>query len=361
MKKSFQLLAVTLMLSLLLICQITQLAHANEVHRVAPGESIYIIARSHGVTVEDIIGTNHLDNPDIIYVGQALIIPKEEKAVTYIVESGDTLFKISSAYGVSIEQVAEINHIQDLDVLHVGQALTIPGVNSSPQPPREPDPSFEHTVSQLARMFQGTFYFRGSSYTNNIALTFDDGPDLKYTPQVLDILKDYQVPATFFLIGNRAERFPGVVERILAEGHVIGNHSWSHPDLRRVSNDRLISEIQRTEEVLKKITGRKTALIRPPYGTVTAPVLEQMKKLNYKVINWSVDSVDWRDQSADQILINTLPDVRGGAILLFHSAGGEGQSMAATVEVLPELIETLRMLGYSFVTVDELLGVPAYK
>lgn len=118
------------------------------------------------------------------------------------------------------------------------------------------------------------------------------------------MLRDSQVPATFFLIGNRAERFPGVVERILAEGHVIGNHSWSHPDLRRVPNDGLISEIQWTEEVLEKITGRKTALIRPPYGTVTAPVLEHMEKMNYNVINWSVDSVDWRDQSADQILRN---------------------------------------------------------
>lgn len=355
MKKIACFLAVTLTLSVLIILHINQIAHANKVHRVAPGESLYIIARSHGVTVEDIIRVNPLDNPDIIHVGQAIIIPGQEKTVTYLVQPGDTLFKISSSHGVSLQHLAEVNNIENWDVLQVGQVLTIPG--SQPLP--EPDP--EHTMSQLARMFQGTLYFRGPSHTSNIALTFDDGPDSKYTSQVLDILRDYQVPATFFLIGNRVERFPGIVKRIFAEGHVIGNHSWAHPDLRRVSNDRLISEIQQTEEVLEKITGHKTALIRPPYGLVTASVLEQMEKMNYNVINWSVDSVDWRDQSADQILINTLSDVRGGAILLFHSAGGEGQSMAATVEVLPELIETLWMLGYSFVTVDELLGVSAYK
>ncbi len=355
MKRNFQILVITLLFSLFYNIQIS---HANQVHRVAPEESLYMIAQSHGVTLEEIIAINSLQNPDIIHVGQVIIIPKE-KTDTYIVQSGDTLYKISSAYGVSMEQLAEENNIMDVNFLYVGQVITIS--NGSLLSPQLPQPEFEHTTSQLAGMFQGTFYLRGAPGTNRIALTFDDGPDLKYTPQVLDVLRDYQVPATFFLIGNRAERFPNVVGRILAEGHVIGNHSWSHPDLRRVSKDRLISEIRRTEEVLENITGRKTALIRPPYGAVTAPVLEQMKEMNYKVINWSVDSVDWRDQSADQILINTLPDVRGGGILLFHSTGGEGQSMAATVEVLPELIETLKMLGYSFATVDELLGIPAYK
>lgn len=407
MKRAAYLLAVTLIMSLAILLHITEITHANEVHRVAPGESLYIIARNHGVTVEDIINANPLENPDQIFVGQAIIIPGKEKAGTYIVQPGDTLyrissihgvtvedilranplenpnhidvgqaiiipgqektgtytvqpgdtlFKISSSHGVSLQYLAEVNNIEDWDVLHVGQVLTIPRSQS----PREPD-TYEHTVSQLARMFQGTLYFRGTPHTNNIALTFDDGPDLKYTPQVLDVLRDYQVPATFFLIGNRAERFPGVVERIMAEGHVIGNHSWSHPDLRRVSDARLVSEIQRTEDVIEQITGRKTALIRPPYGLITAPVLEKMKEMNYKVIHWSADSKDWRDQDPEKILINTLPDVTGGGILLFHSAGGEGQSMATTVEVLPEVIETLSMMGYSFVTVDELLGIPAYK
>lgn len=355
MKRAAYLLAVTLIVSLAIFLQITEIAHANEVHRVAPGESLYIIARSHGVMVEDILKVNPLENPDHIYVGQAIIIPGE-KTGTYTVEPGDTLFKISSSHGVSLQYLAEVNNIEDWDVLHVGQVLTIP----RSQPPREPD-TYEHTVSQLARMFQGTLYFRGTPHTSNIALTFDDGPDLKYTSQVLDVLRDYQVPATFFLIGNRAERFPGVVERIMAEGHVIGNHSWSHPDLRRVSDARLVTEIQRTEDVIEQITGRKTALIRAPYGLITAPVLEKMKEMNYKVIHWSADSKDWRDQDPEKILINTLPDVTGGGILLFHSAGGEGQSMATTVEVLPEVIETLSMMGYSFVTVDELLGIPAYK
>lgn len=357
MKRSFQLLVIIFIFSLFLIPQIS---HANEVHRVAPDESLYIIAQSYGVHVEEIINLNSLQNPDIIYVGQALIIAKEKKVDTYIVQPGDTLNKVAILFRVSPSLLAEKNNIQDLNFLYIGQALTIPQIASYPQPPQWEE-SFDYTVSQLARMFQGTLYFRGASYTNRIALTFDDGPDGKYTPQVLDVLKSYQVPATFFLIGNRAEKHPEIVERIIAEGHVVGNHSWSHPDLRKISKERLHSEILRTEQVLQKITGLKTALIRPPYGFLSLPVLEEMKKMNYKVINWSVDSVDWRDQNVDQILKNTLPDVREESILLFHSAGGEGQSMAATVEVLPELIETLRLMGYSFVTVDDLLGIPAYN
>ncbi|UNC92426.1 polysaccharide deacetylase family protein [Candidatus Contubernalis alkaliaceticus] len=303
MKRYFQLLVIIFLFSLFLMPQISHANQVQQLHQVAQDESLYIIAQRYQVTMEEIINLNNLQNPDIIYVGQA---------------------------------------------------LTIPQVSLSLQPP-------DYTVSQLARMFQGTFYFRGASHTNRIALTFDDGPDEKYTAQVLDVLEDFQVPATFFLIGNRAERYPEVVERIIEEGHVVGNHSWSHPDLRKISTERLITEILRTEEVLHKITGLRTALIRPPYGLISLPVLEEVKEMNYKVINWSVDSVDWRDRNVEQILKNTLPDVRAESILLFHSAGGEGQSMAATVEALPELIETLRMLGYSFVTVDELLGVPAYK
>ena len=101
--------------------------------------------------------------------------------------------------------------------------------------------------------------------------------------------------------------------------------------------------------------------MRPPYGAVIPATLEILKDMDYKAINWSVDSVDWRDQDVDKILINTLPDVRGGGILLFHDAGGEGQSRAATVAALPEIIHTLRTQGYEFVTVDELLGIPGYK
>ncbi len=345
----------------ILLLFIPSLAQAAQVHRVAPGESLHAIARDWGIDVEEILGKNTLKNPHRLFPGQVLIIPRHGKDI-YIVKPGDTLFGISSRLGIPINKLAQENNLKDWNLINVGQALNLPSVKSSPGVPSpQPKTPFEHTVSQLARMFPETFYLKGNSNTSKVALTFDDGPDSKYTPQILDILKEHQVPATFFLIGKRAEKHPGVVKRILEQGHVIGNHSWSHPDLRRVPGERVIEEILKTENTLEGITGLKTALIRPPYGAVSKGVLEIMKDLDYKVINWSVDSVDWRDREVNQILINTLPDVSDEAILLFHSAGGEGQSMAATVKTLPELIKTLRFMGYSFVTVDELLEIPPYK
>lgn len=356
MKRLFQLMVLLNVFLLIFFTPYT--ANAASVHRVAPGENLYIIAESYGITVEEIIKKNNLQNPDFILLGQELLISDSGESNIYIVQPGDSLYKISNKLGISMEKLAVENNLNnEWNFLNEGQALKIPQVLLPPQP----DTPFQNTVSQLARMFPDTFYLRGLSNTNRVALTFDDGPDKKYTPQVLDVLRDYQVRATFFLIGNRAEKCPEVVEKIAAEGHVIGNHSWSHPDLRWVSNERLISEIVQTEMMLEQITGLKTALIRPPYGTVDTTSLEEMKRLEYKVINWSVDSVDWRDQNPHQIIQNTLPYITRESIVLFHSAGGEGQSMAATVDVLPEIIESIRGLGYTFVTVDELLGIPAYK
>ncbi|KJF27443.1 hypothetical protein TZ02_07805 [Clostridium aceticum] len=202
---------------------------------------------------------------------------------------------------------------------------------------------------------------RGSASTNKIALTFDDGPNEKYTNQVLQVLKQHNVPATFFVLGSKVEKHPEILRRMVSEGHVVGNHTWIHPDLRRVTENRLATEMQTTEDIIYQTIGLRTALMRPPYGAVAPQVIEGLRDLDYKVINWSVDSVDWRDQNIDKILINTLPDVRQGGILLFHDAGGDGESRAATVAVLPELIHTLRAQGYEFVTVDKLLNLPAYK
>ncbi|MGF7185858.1 peptidoglycan/xylan/chitin deacetylase (PgdA/CDA1 family) [Desulfitispora alkaliphila] len=354
MKKTLQFLVFILGIALLVM---PYHSHAMQVHRVAPGESIYLIAQKYDLTMDEILENNsYIANPERIFANQPLIIPVNEET-SYRVQLGDSLYKIAQHLGVSMDDLAEANSLSDWSYLSVGQVLQVPeGANLVP-----PESSFEYTVSQLVRQFSDTFYLKGGSNTNRIALTFDDGPDQIYTPQVLDVLKEYQVPATFFLMGSRSERYPEVVSRIVEEGHVLGNHSWSHPDLRKVSQDRLISEMIRTENILNDITGLRTQLMRPPYGAVNYNTMTELEKLDYKVINWSVDSVDWRDRNVEQILINTLPDVTEEAILLFHSASGEGTSMAATVEALPELINTLRAEGYVFVTVDELLDIPAYR
>ncbi|MEW6623535.1 MAG: polysaccharide deacetylase family protein [Bacillota bacterium] len=336
--------------------------YAAQVHRVAPGESLFVIAQKYGVTVSEIVAKNNLRNPERIFPRQVLIIPgKQQQSLNnmYVVKPGDSLFLISQKLGVTMEALANANSITNWDLLYVGQVLKIPKLE--PKVQQSPSESYMNSIAYLAKEFRGDFYLSGPTNTNRVALTFDDGPDGKYTPQVLDVLKQYKVPATFFLIGERSARYSWVVDRIFKEGHLIGNHSWSHPNLAKVSRERLEQEISNTERILHEITGKNTALIRPPYGAVSRESLEYMKKVNYKIINWNVDSVDWRDRDVDQILINTLPDVKPGAILLFHSAGGEGQSMAATVQALPEIIYTLRVQGYEFVALDDLIGIPAYK
>lgn len=338
---------------------------AAQVHRVAPRDNLSSIAQMYGITVEEVILQNgYLKKPGSIFPGQVLIIPKIVEENVYHVRHGDTLYRIAQKLSVTMAGIAKENQLVNWNVIYVGQALNIPSVQGSTQlkePKPKPEPEFQHTVSEMLKMFPETFYRKGQGSGNQIALTFDDGPNTIYTPQILDILKQYDVPATFFVMGSRVERHPEVAQRIVAEGHVIGNHTWNHPDLRKVSVDELVDEMNQTEDAIVRTTGQRPALMRPPYGAINPNVLQGLKDIEYKVINWSVDSVDWRDQDVDQILINTLPGIEGNDIVLFHDAGGESQSRTATVEMLPELIKTLKMQGYEFVTVDQILNISPYK
>jgi peptidoglycan/xylan/chitin deacetylase (PgdA/CDA1 family) len=174
---------------------------------------------------------------------------------------------------------------------------------------------------------------------------------------MLDVLKRYQVPATFFLLGRNMPGNGDVVERIVAEGHTVANHSTTHPDLRRLTAEQVQNEMLTLENQIYEITGLRTALMRPPYGFVTDENIRQLQDLGYKIIKWTVDTNDWRDMDIDKVLINTMPNIRDGSIILMH----DYLSQSVTKEVLPEIIHSLRSQGYTFVTVDELLGISPYK
>lgn len=332
-------------------------------YTVKPGDTLFKISQSLGVSMEVIGKENQLTNWNNLHVGQVLKISKDgsnveipENDKVYTVKPGDTLYKISQSLGVNITNLAQENNITNLNLIHVGQALKVPNKENE-----QPEQSFQYSVAQLAKMYPDTLYLRAPGQGNKIALTFDDGPNPTYTPKVLDVLKQHNVPATFFVLGSRVERHPLIAQRIVNEGHVIANHTWIHPNLTKIPSSGLISEMNQTEEIIKNVTGKRTALMRPPYGGVNQEALEELKNLDYKVINWSIDSVDWRDQEVDKILINTLSTAKGNDIVLFHDAGGDEQTRAATVEAIEEIIFTLRSQGYEFVTVDELLGIQAYK
>ncbi|MDB5084047.1 MAG: chitooligosaccharide deacetylase [Bacilli bacterium] len=212
-----------------------------------------------------------------------------------------------------------------------------------------------------ASMFPGEVILHGPPNVRQVALTFDDGPDDLWTPRILDVLRHYNVHATFFLVGHRAEAHPEVLRRIVREGHVAGNHTYDHPKLTDITPAEVESEITRTSDIIQRTAGVKPALFRPPYGALSVPVIEQIRRLGYKIIFWDVDSLDWSGLTAAQVAANILAHVHPGSIILQHSAGGVGESLEDTVQALPYVITTLEREGYQFRTVPELVGITAYQ
>ncbi|MCZ8512260.1 polysaccharide deacetylase family protein [Paenibacillus filicis] len=194
-----------------------------------------------------------------------------------------------------------------------------------------------------------------SSKGKKVALTFDDGPDNKYTARILDILKEQGVPATFFLVGKHVQQYPQMVKRISQEGHAIGNHSWDHANLARMSPADVQGEITKTDEAIKSLTGEAPVLFRAPYGAISQEVVNDAIASGHQLIGWSVDTMDWDGKSPATILTTLKKELKPGAIVLQHSAGGKGGNLANTVEALPQLIAYLKKEGYQFVTVTDLI------
>lgn len=216
------------------------------------------------------------------------------------------------------------------------------------------------TLSQLLRKYPDTFRSSGPRI-KQIALTFDDVPDPRFTGKVLDVLKEFDVKATFFAVGDRSKKHPDLVKRIHDEGHAIGNHSYNHAQLNKLSLDKFKSQIERTNTILKSLTGVNPRLIRPPYGDINEEQLQWARKNGYKVVNWNVDSLDWKGLNKEEVKKNILSAVGPGSIVLQHAGGGVGSELSGTVEALPDIITQLRNQGYSFVTLPEMLGVSESK
>lgn len=214
------------------------------------------------------------------------------------------------------------------------------------------------SLAEIHHKYPAVFRMRGTSQGKKIALTFDDGPDLNYTPQVLDILKKHQVKATFFVIGSRARTHPEIIGRMVREGHVVGNHSYSHPFMPKLTASEFSSQIMRTQDIIKRLAGYTPRLVRPPYGAINEEQVRWMSDHRLLVINWDVDSLDWKGLSGKQVYHNIVSNARAGSIILQHSAGGNDKhDLSGTVAALPDLIRALKSSGYKLVTVPELMGI----
>jgi len=205
--------------------------------------------------------------------------------------------------------------------------------------------------------------YRVPSSSKVVALTFDDGPSLEWTPKILDELKKAKIKATFFMLGSHVEKYPEVARRVAQEGHEIGNHTYDHHVLIYYKPQELDREIRDAERVIKDITGVKTKYFRPPKAWLTGREKEQIKAMGYQTVLWSLNSKDWVTFHDKQITSYILRHIRPGDIILFHDSGGvflpEGGNRKQTVKTIPRLAEKLKEKGYRFVTLSELLALQA--
>ncbi|SDE87599.1 polysaccharide deacetylase family sporulation protein PdaB [Fontibacillus panacisegetis] len=216
------------------------------------------------------------------------------------------------------------------------------------------------SLGELRKKYSETFKFRGPE-VKQIALTFDDVPDPRFTPKVLEILRKQGVKATFFVVGSRAQKHPDLLRQIHQNGHLIGNHSYSHPQFKNRSVKQFQNEIQRTEKIIQRTIGYRPKLIRPPYGEINEGQVKWAKLNGYKIINWNVDSLDWKGLGKEKVKANILNAVGPGSIVLQHAGGGVGSNLSGSIDALPDVIQSLRAKGYHFVTLDELLHTKKYK
>jgi peptidoglycan-N-acetylglucosamine deacetylase len=205
-----------------------------------------------------------------------------------------------------------------------------------------------------------TLYHQGAGGEHQVALTFDDGPDPQWTPKILDILKAANVKAAFFVVGANAERYPGLVRRIVDEGHEIGNHTYYHPNLALCWPEHVRLELNATQLLIETITGRATTLFRPPYAADTQPSqlselmpLQIAQDLDYLVVLENIDPQDWAKPGTDVIVQRVKQQRRDGSIILLHDAGGD---RSQTVQALPRILEWLHTRGDTVVPLSTLLG-----
>ncbi|WP_239615643.1 polysaccharide deacetylase family protein [Cohnella mopanensis] len=189
-----------------------------------------------------------------------------------------------------------------------------------------------------------------------VALTFDDGPDGKYTTQILDILHERNVKATFFLVGQQVNKYPEVAKRIVEDGHSVGNHSWSHLDLTKQSSKSRDQEIDKTQKAILDATGVTPVLMRAPYGAISKSVLDSVRGRDMKHVYWTVDTKDWAGTSVQTMYKNVMANTNKGGVVLMHSFGGRKHAIEHTIKLLPLIIDDLQAKGYEFVTVDELIA-----
>ena len=363
------------------------------IYTVQAGDTLYSIARLYGSTMQAIIDANNILNPNLIYPGSVILIPVEEEyletppgSLIYTVQPGDTLYIISLLFKVSIQRILELNDIPDPSLIYPGVKIILPIEAVNPFQPLVPGiirytvlPG--DTIYKIAARFGTTTQsilnanpgldplrltpgmviaitipenavaiYRGNPNRRMVSLTFDATYGDNQTYELLEILRNNNIKATFFLSGIWLINYPQLARAIAAEGHEIGNHSYTHPHMPLITMQEVTNQIVRTEALIRNITGQDPYLFRPPFGEYTQAILNQLASLGYVTIMWTIDSLDWQNPGADKVVSRVVNNTEPGAIILLH------QSAPDTLQGLQTMIRQLREQGYDFGTVSQVIS-----
>ena len=272
-------------------------------------------------------------------------------SVNYTVIKGDTLWSISTRANVTVTKIKNWNHLNS-DLIYVGQALVLYGKNNEPAIIENPTtPTNPATPDTPVNTAPSKMITQGNLQQKEIAFTFDAGSDIAGI-QILEILKKHNVKATFFLTGKWVEKFPDYAKQIANAGHEIGNHTYSHPDAIKISSTSLMKEINQADQIIQTVTGRSPKpYFRFPFGSYNQSVLNTVGKAGYPYsIQWSLDTIDWKQPSADVIVSRIESGASNGDIVLMHIGG------IHTPEAVDQVIPLLQQKGYQLVTLSQVLG-----
>lgn len=362
------------------------------IYTVQPGDTLNKIARLYGSTIQAIVDANNIENPNLIYPGSVILIPVEEEdfesppgSIIYTVQPGDTLYIISLLFKVNMQRILELNNIANPALIYPGMKIFLPPEAINPFLPVEPgiikytvlpgdtiykianrfgttsqsvlnanpglDPRFlmPRMVINITIPEKAVAIYQGNPNKRMIALTFDATYGDNQTYELLEILRNNNIKATFFLSGIWLINYPNLAKAITAEGHEIANHSYTHPHMPLIPMPEVRNQILRTEALIDNITGQNPYLFRPPYGEYNQAILNELASLGYVTIMWTIDSLDWKDPGVDYIVTRIVDNAVPGAIVLMH------QSATQTLLGLQSIITGLREKGYEFGTVTQVI------
>jgi len=247
----------------------------------------------------------------------------------------------------------------DVDILRVPlhlRSTSVPIYTPTPTPLPSPSPTgpLPPLLSQAIATLQAQnrLLYSGNAHLPEVTLTFDDGPNPYYTPQILTILREYNVKATFFCIGRLVATYPSLVKQEYNAGHIIGNHSWSHPNMAFLPPAYIQFQLVHTSDAIEETIGVRPTYFRPPYGSMSVPVLTEAYHLGLTTIIWNDEARDWQRPGVSVIIQRILGLARDGAIILLHDGGGD---RSQTVAALPYIIKDLRLSGFQLVTLSQMM------